>query len=79
MHSHRLRHNRILQGRLANIHQQHTIFTGYKARSRTRTDPSSTAKFVYLTRRNFGLGQDNGQPYLWEAVLNVVAADLFAS
>ena len=55
MHSHRLRHNRILQGKLANIRQQHTIFTGYKFRLRTRTDPSSTAKFAYLTRRNFGL------------------------
>ena len=55
MHSHRLRHNRILQGRLTNICQQHTIFTGYKSRPRTHTDPSSTAKFVYLTRRNFGL------------------------
>ena len=72
MHSHRLRHNRILQGRLANRRQQHTIFTGYKTRPRTRTDPSSTAKFVYLTRRNFGLTTGTGQPFHHKIVDNII-------
>jgi hypothetical protein len=55
MHSQRLHHNQMLQGKLAKIRQQHTIFTGYTSRPRTCTDPSSTTKFAYLTRRNFGL------------------------
>ena len=55
MHSQRVDHNQILQGKLAKIRQHHTTFTGYISRPQTRTDPSSTAKFAYLTRRNFGL------------------------
>ena len=56
------------------MRQQHTKFTGYKSRAEARTDPSSTAKFAYLTRRNFGLEDNLLISRLWPRIVGAIDA-----